>query len=202
MIQRGNVELQYKQLTRDWGIGSLNIRHNESSAPEQSPPVQQVGLEPSSGGWIVSLSLGSSSSNCSDYTSSRKPAGEHNGFKGNFQGLVGAYFDRVCSVHQWVCFVLQPAGTNGPRSNLPLSHRGKRIQPACRTIPISVATTFSNVLVPPANSSVDLQPLTGTPNTIPPNSNTSVFLPKVGTKLQSIRRRDAGIATPRYSGMA
>jgi hypothetical protein len=78
------------------------------------------------------------------------------------------------------CAALQPTDTNGPRSNLP-PYPIVANEPAGVERSLLAWQQLSQTYGLPANSSVDLQPLTGTLNTIPPNSNTSVFLPKVGS---------------------
>ena len=78
------------------------------------------------------------------------------------------------------CAALQPTDTNGPRSNLP-PYPIVANEPAGVERSILAWQQLSQTYRLPANSSVDLQPLTGTLNNIPPNSGTSVFLPKVGS---------------------
>ena len=78
------------------------------------------------------------------------------------------------------CAALQPTDTNGPRSNLS-SYPIVANEPAGVERSMLAWQKLSQTYGLPANSSVDLQPLTGTLNTIPLNSNTSVFLPKVGS---------------------
>jgi hypothetical protein len=77
------------------------------------------------------------------------------------------------------CATLQPTDTNGPRSNLspyPIVAN----EPAGIERSMLAWQQLSKTYGIPANSSVDLQPLTGTLNTIPQNSATPLFLPKVG----------------------
>ena len=79
------------------------------------------------------------------------------------------------------CAVLQPSDANGPRSNLP-------------PYPILVADLSAREGATLAwrhltqryglsqDSSLDLQPLTATIRSVPPNLNGSIFLPKVGAE--------------------
>jgi len=78
------------------------------------------------------------------------------------------------------CAALQPTDTSGPHSNLS-SYPIVANEPAGVERSMLAWQKLSQTYGLPANSSVDLQPLTGTLNTIPLNSNTSVFLPKVGS---------------------
>jgi len=78
------------------------------------------------------------------------------------------------------CAALQPTDTNGPRANLS-SYPIVANEPAGVERSMLAWQKLSQTYGLPANTSVDLQPLTGTLTTIPLNSNTSVFLPKVGS---------------------
>jgi hypothetical protein len=78
------------------------------------------------------------------------------------------------------CAALQPTDTNGPRSNLP-PYPIVANEPAGVERSILAWQQLSQTYGLPSNISADLQPLTGTLNSIPPNSDSSVFLPKVGS---------------------
>ena len=86
----------------------------------------------------------------------------------------------ACALFTSGCAALQPTDTNGPRSSLS-SYPIVANEPAGVERAMLEWQKLSQTYGLPANSSVDLQPLTGTLNTIPLNSSASVFLPKVGS---------------------
>jgi hypothetical protein len=79
------------------------------------------------------------------------------------------------------CAVLQPSDANGPRSKLP-PYPILVMDPSAREGATLAWRQLSQRYGLSQDSPLDLQPLTATIHSIPPNLNGSIFLPKVGSE--------------------
>ena len=130
---------------------------------------------------MFSLSLGNSSSKYFDYTTSRKIQGE-------------IMFLQIVKVRVWIaifvvatafamsaCAALQPVDATGPRSNAPAYPVGLA-DPSARLEEASVAWyQMSQQYGLPGKTEANLNPYTGTLQSLPANAG-AIVLPKVGTE--------------------
>jgi hypothetical protein len=130
---------------------------------------------------MFSLFLGNSSSNYFDYTTSSKIRGELMFPQTAFNKHLVALFVITIAVATGACAALQPIDTAGPRSNIPaypinVSDAGARLEEA------SVAwNQMSQHYGLAEKTEANLNPYTGTLESLPPNAG-PIVLPKVGTE--------------------
>jgi hypothetical protein len=130
---------------------------------------------------MFSLSLGNSSSNYFDYTTSRKIRGELMFPQTAFIKHLIALFVVTIAFAAGACAALQPADTSGPRSNAP-AYPISLADPAGRLEAASVAWyQMSQHYGLAGKTEADLNPLTGTLQSLPANAG-PIVLPKVGTE--------------------
>ena len=129
---------------------------------------------------MFSLSLGNSSSKYFDYTTSRKTKGEIMFLQAVIVRVLIAVFVVAATFALSACAALQPVDANGPRSNAPAYPIGLA-DPGARLEEASVAWyQMSQQYGLPGKTDANLNPYTGTLQSLPPNAGT-IVLPKVGT---------------------
>ena len=95
--------------------------------------------------------------------------------------LIITAFILTLSIATSSCAVLQPSDTNGPRSNVP-PYPILVADPSAREEATLAWHQLTQRYGLSQDSSLDLQPLTATIHSVPPNLNGSIFLPKVGAE--------------------